>query len=365
MEYLFQNVLHLSTKATTIGGEMHSDKRVTQSDLAQHLGISQVTVSRALARNPRVPEQVQKLVLEAAKKMGYRPDPILTRLSAYRRSRQPIERGQTLAWVSGSSSPWSLPWYVGAKWRASTLGYNLQPINPEQQRLPPRRIMSILYNQGISGLIFAPRSEPHSQLDINLDKFCAVAIGYSLREPVIDRVITDHHHNCAIIFSNLLRAGYSRIGYAYSDSNNERVEGRELSTFTHLQNTHPQLLKIPPVIYGESHEGMDAVIPPWIRQWRPDAIICSSTHIIDICQRMNLRVPEDIAIACPMRRNSNEDRSGIDQLRHETGALAVDTVVALLNGNQYGIPRQRRTIMLAGTWVDGQTTRSAPAEAEL
>jgi LacI family transcriptional regulator len=44
---------------------------VTQKDLADALGVSQMTVSRALHNHPHVEESVRKKVLEAARKMGY------------------------------------------------------------------------------------------------------------------------------------------------------------------------------------------------------------------------------------------------------------------------------------------------------
>lgn len=96
----------------------------------------------------------------------------------------------------------------------------------------------------------------------------------------------------------------------------------------------------------------------WIRKWKPDVIICNRLRALDICRKMKLDVPGDIGVASTMVSLEGDERSGINQLQHAVGTLAVDTVVALLHSNQLGVPENRRTIMLKGSWVDGKATRS-------
>lgn len=337
---------------------MQPKKYITQRDLAHHLGISQVTVSRALARSPLVPKAVQTRVLNAAAELGYTPDPVLSSLNAYRRTKMPIERGQTLAWITGQNEHSSEPWFKGTLERAHYYGYNLKTFNPNQPHMNPKRMMGILYNQGVTGLIFAPRRGPHSQLNIHLDTFSAVAIGYTLEAPAIDRVITDHYSNLSLAYSKAYEAGYRRIGLACGSLGNQRVGGRELAALLYQQYLHPETLAIPPALYDDSYEGMNAVIPQWILKWKPDAILCSNIYIIDICHKMGLKIPEDIAIITLMINNkegAKDYRSGINPLSDQAGIVAVDTVVNLLRSNQRGIPANRRTHMVEGSWVDGQT----------
>ncbi len=53
-------------------------------ELAQHLGLSQTTVSRALNGYPEVKESTRKLVFEAAQRLGYRPNASARRLATGR-----------------------------------------------------------------------------------------------------------------------------------------------------------------------------------------------------------------------------------------------------------------------------------------
>lgn len=183
---------------------MEQSRRITQCDLAEHLGISQITVSRALARSPLVPKRLQERVQEAALRLGYVPDPVLSRLNAYRKTKMPLLKGRTLAWISGFETRHRQSWYSAATKRAKNYGYLLTAIDPDERKLSFAQLMKTLYNRGIAGLIFAPRLEPQACLDIDLEKFCAVTIGYSIECPAIDRVITDHHYNFIAIYQKLI-----------------------------------------------------------------------------------------------------------------------------------------------------------------
>lgn len=55
-------------------------KRVTIKDLAEHLTISVSTVSRALTDDKNIRRETKEMVLEAARLLGYKPNPVATNL---------------------------------------------------------------------------------------------------------------------------------------------------------------------------------------------------------------------------------------------------------------------------------------------
>ncbi len=73
--------------------------RSTQHHLARDLGLSQATVSMALAGNPKVAKAPIERVREAAKARGHRRDPALRALARYRARVRPPRFRATLAWV--------------------------------------------------------------------------------------------------------------------------------------------------------------------------------------------------------------------------------------------------------------------------
>ncbi len=55
-------------------------KRVTIKDIAEHLQLSVSTVSRALTNDKNIRRETKDAVLEAAKQLGYKPNPVATNL---------------------------------------------------------------------------------------------------------------------------------------------------------------------------------------------------------------------------------------------------------------------------------------------
>ncbi|MDQ8194511.1 LacI family DNA-binding transcriptional regulator [Coraliomargarita sp. SDUM461004] len=337
---------------------MEPPKRITQRDLARLLNMSQVTVSRALSNSPLVSEKTKQSVMDAAVKLGYQPDPALSSLNAYRRTKQPIQKGQTIAWITGQQAERSNSWHEGALEQARNYGYRMETFSPNAVGMTPERVMKILYNRSVSGMIFAPRRKAHTQLNIDLTNFCAVSIGYTLQSPIVDRVITDHHRNVMICFEKLYQAGYRRIAMATPNDTEIRIEGRRISSYLYQVYSHPDVANIPIIYYPNLPEAIPNAITPWLDKWRPDAILYHNPQILNVCIDFGLRIPEDIAlvsIALTPRWPKDHDYSGVDERYHQIGAFAVDTLVAHIRKNERGIPQERRVHMLEGKWNPGKT----------
>ena len=78
-------------------------KRATIRDIARQAGVSKSTVARALSNAPRIAPETRLKIRTLAKKMGYRPDPVLSALAANRwRSRKGL-KGMPLAFIYNNS----------------------------------------------------------------------------------------------------------------------------------------------------------------------------------------------------------------------------------------------------------------------
>ena len=55
-------------------------KRVTIKDIAEHLTLSVSTVSRALIDDKNIRKETKEKVLETARQLGYKPNPVATNL---------------------------------------------------------------------------------------------------------------------------------------------------------------------------------------------------------------------------------------------------------------------------------------------
>ena len=110
-------------------------QRVTLRDLAQKAGVSHVTISRALRNDPSISTARRAEVKKLAAAMGYRPDPSLSALAAYRFTKQSHKIQSALAWLNRYQDPrqWRKfgelrAYWSGAEKAADRFGYHLEEI---------------------------------------------------------------------------------------------------------------------------------------------------------------------------------------------------------------------------------------------
>jgi LacI family transcriptional regulator len=134
-------------------------KRVTLHDLAKQLGVSHTTVALALKNHHRISAKRREQVQKLAKEMGYQPDPFLSGLAAYRRTKSAAKFQGVIAWINHWSQPESLRgfgefdgYWQGANEAAKRFGYQLEEVQwPED--CSAKRLERILLARGIQGVL--------------------------------------------------------------------------------------------------------------------------------------------------------------------------------------------------------------------
>ena len=137
-------------------------RRVTLSDIAASLGISTMSVSRALRNQPRTSALLRERVLNKAKEMGYRPDPALSALVQYRQGKASTSINAVLAWFNQWPEPKKLRdfrefdlYWRGAQASAEKLGFRLEEF-VVNDAMPPDRMKTILRTRDIRGILIPP-----------------------------------------------------------------------------------------------------------------------------------------------------------------------------------------------------------------
>jgi LacI family transcriptional regulator len=121
----------------------------TQADVASVAGVSVQTVSLVLKERPGPSEKTRCAVLAAARLLGYRPDPYLSALSAYRR-KGPMRARASLAlllhgWVCERQPEVAKRTFAWARERAELLGFELeQVVVNDTESASFRRILRVL-----------------------------------------------------------------------------------------------------------------------------------------------------------------------------------------------------------------------------
>lgn len=333
-----------------------AERPLTIRALAARLRLSAMTVSRALRNAPGVSAATRKLVLTAAENRGYRPDPSLAVLNAYRHGKRHLLPQETIAYLTNFSTAdeWRrvgtfLRYFNGAQARATELGYALEHFWLGERELSGRRASQILMNRGIRGLIVGPLAQGGASLDLDWSQFTAVALGRSLLSPAITTVSTNHFQAVELAWEKVWERGYRRIGLALTESEDVRTAGM-LQAAHLMQQRYYGGVEIPSLITPDFSA---AELAAWAEEHQPDLVISSNYRHYELLLE---------ALGTAARRmkfinlntNPRWEMGGVDQGHDKVGAQAVSLLHLKLVRRETGIPARRELTLLDGVWKEGR-----------
>ncbi|MDF7799278.1 LacI family DNA-binding transcriptional regulator [Pontiellaceae bacterium B1224] len=336
-------------------------RRITLADIAKACGVSSMTVSLALRKNPKISEKTRTLVKQKAEELGYVPDPMLSALNQYRGSTQEKPVQATLAWINPYHDPKRLRamcefnlYWEGASSAAKEMGYHLEAFATTKMSFS--RMNSIFKTRNIQGILLAALCRPQFS-DKNADftempweDYAIVRFGRSTAYPEAHYVTSAQTSNTILAFEKILEKGYQRIGFV--------TEYRPMRTFsggvTIAQQALPEHQRLPILLFtlGENKESRIQRLKQWIAEEKPDVIFTDEEKMPEFMSMLNIRIPDDIGLVTTSIHDTPID-AGIDQNPEEVGRTAVRTLVSLINHQSFGIPSIRNEILVDGRWVDG------------
>lgn len=338
-----------------------SNRRVTLRDIARKVGVSHTTVSRALNNSREVSEKMKNRIKLQAEKMGYTPDPLLSALSHYRLTSKEKPVQSALAWLNSWKHPermrenkeFNLYW-EGAKETAKRMGFILEEFSTYQT--PQRRLERIFKARNILGILIGPAYDlssdgaPADLNDFAWKDFSVVRFGRTTAHPPTHFVTSAQTSNTINTFNAICERGYLRIGYA-----GLLRSMRIFESGYHIAQQHlPKNRRLPPLFFNKEKSiyQQEDRLHKWVEKTRPDAIITDGDELLYMLPELGYRVPEDIALATTSIHDTAIN-AGIDQNPKEIGRTAIRTLVALVNEQNFGIPKNRNEILIEGTWADG------------
>lgn len=336
--------------------------------IAARVGVSQMTVSRALNNKPGVKAETREKICQVAKEVGYRPNPRLATLMASLRSRRKKLSYEIMAFVTTFSeefewkkNPLFLSYFEGAAERASTLGYQLEHFWVNDDKMPGRRLSHILYSRSISGLIVAPLPVGTPTIDLDWSKFASVSFGHSLRSPAIHRIQNDQHKMMDIALTHIRQYGYRRIGFVIGTDDDKRVEYAWRARYLLDRDLYTKPRDVLPLFMAPNlwTPDMKALLPTfktWLQKHKPEVVLTINPAVASWIVQAGFRVPRDFAFVSMDVTDSNRGKiAGIDQQSRFHSHAAVDVVVGQHHRNEIGLPVKPQTILLSGIWTDGLT----------
>lgn len=335
---------------------------LTIKDLADHLRLSTATISLALRNHPRISAATRARVQVTAKKLGYKPNPMVSSLMARISSGRENNQGVVLAWLNCHRDDHMFHYpnsfnkglYEGAKERAEELGYSLEEFHLKTHGMTMARMQQILETRGITGLIIPPLRAAKGHLRFKWEHFASVAIGHSLVRPRLHRVSPDQYHNIRLAIRELVHAKKTRLGLALlctkkdRPQTDNRLDNRWSAAFAQYQLGLPAKQRIP-ILYYQPEER--AKVRRWFERYRPEAILGDSPCVRWYLEEKGI---ENGSLYHHVQLDWSEEEpkffATVDQQPRQVGAAAVDLLTAQLQRNERGIPETPKLVEIPGVW---------------
>lgn len=327
-------------------------------DVADAARCSRSAVSLALRGDRSIPERTRRRISAVADRLGYRANPLVAALMTSRRQGKAASNASpVLAYLTSHTvdNPWRRHdayrgMFKGAVGRGGDIGYRVEEFNVAAPGMTPSRLLDILAARTIRGIVVAPLPHHDTRIDFDFSSFAVVGLGLSVHKPVIERVANDHFQSASLVVDECIKLGYRRIGFAVCQETSVRLEHRWLAGYQFAMTQHG-LDGIVPVLMPLSADELPAVIPPWVKENRPDVVILDNSYPNQV-----RAVPMDIGVVSMSLDSPRDAISGVYQNYALLGRVAVEHVASKLYTNSFGLHEESHVHLVAGRWVRGKTT---------
>lgn len=329
--------------------------RATLRDIATQAGLSAMTVSRALSNRGRIAPATRERVLLIAQKLGYRPDPDVTKLMHHLRARraprfQSVITGLTTRRVDDREG-YFRSLLAGAEAQALRRGYGFEVVSVSPSPAEWSGVHRTLRHRGVEGVLLLSQQSP---IDLSgllgWEEFSVVAASASATGPLVHRVMPHHFANTLLLCRTLSAQGFRRIGLTIAADHDLRSEHGFTAAVT-WHGCNEARSGVPPLVMdGESAEALRS----WYARERPDVIITNELRSARECARiLGRRIsgsPRFVVTSITGERR--DGLSGIDERPAAIGAAAADLLASMVEHRVRGCPESPTTTLLAGRWVE-------------
>lgn len=306
-------------------------RNITLKELADQLGISVSTVSRALNDSYEINIETKKRVHELAKKLNYQPNPFASFLRKH--------KSRTIALVIPeiSNNFFSLV-IKGVETICQDRDYYVLIYESHESFTKEERILNHLIGGRVDGVLISVSSETKSSN--HLKELLNRKINLVMFDRVMDdldvvKVSSNDYISSFIATEHLITKGCKRILFLKA--------GEQLSTMQKRFAGYKDALKKHDIIVDES---LIKIFYPYqelelddltrvIKEVKPDAIFSSVENLAiacyDVCQKLNISIPHQIKIITfsnlKVARHLNPSLSTISQPAFEMGKLIAETLI--------------------------------------
>jgi DNA-binding LacI/PurR family transcriptional regulator len=315
---------------------------VTIKDIAKALGLSTSTVSRALRDSYEISPETKKIVLEYAKQINYRPNPIALSLKE-KRSRS---IGIVVSEIANSFFSQAIN---GIESVAHAHGYNVMITQSHESYENEVSSLQFLSSRSVDGFLISVSAETNdfSHISYLHDRGLPIVCFDRVVEGIqTHKVIVDNFKGAYDATNHLAKNGYKRIAtlanseYLYITK--ERLAGYKKALEDNNLPFDENLVKHcmhGGMIYDEVEDAMNRLLK---NKQKPDAIFASADKLTTNCIRYakakKIKIPDDFAVVGFSNLDLTElispSLSIVHQPAFEMGRIAAEYLIKLIEAKR-------------------------------
>ncbi len=343
--------------------------RVSLSEVARRAGVSTATASRALQGLKCVKAATRQRVRDAAVAVGYRPDPMMSAFSAYRRTKRGAHGWQSLALVGDITelTPPARPIFdyhraiAGfARHRAEEMGYHLDfyQCSPD---LPPETLFRQLYARGVLGIFVLALQREILECPF-LQRFPVIVFGLNAHILRYHNLGPNWGQLTRLAVENAVALGYRRIGFlhltSFIDPSRTGLLWWEREKLVRARGPQPEIHTW--VSENPSHVNHKGYLPAfrkWLREEKPDVIISDNISPFWWLKLIKKKVPDDVAYINIGVDGTNRwpGVASTNERIEDFGPRAIEILDKLVRKGERGQPDFPFQTLLTGVWQPGKT----------
>ncbi len=271
------------------------DKKITILDVAEALGVSTTTVSRAISGKGRIGEETRRRVMEYIEANGYKPNVIAKSLAQ--------SKAYNIAMImpadcNASELPFFQTCMYGVCEAAAERDYDVLAVYVSEGNT--KNLERILVNNKIDGVIMSRTTVDDSVLSMIKGKEIPfVAIG-DTKDKGIVRVDHDHRSACRELTSHILKSGADKVALI-GGNNTHMVTRSRYHGFADAFEAHSE--RIDPELVYLNVEDNDSIenITGELMAKNVKCIVCMDdmicARVLQKLQRDGVSVPKDVKVA--------------------------------------------------------------------